>query len=181
MHSQQPNAKIWQLWQWFLLQFWTTELIVCFWDFDCLKKFEHFKLSWMKGFWHPLKDPAVIFRLSCIVTLQNQKQHEKLMCHTNWTTATLAGYRAELSNRQNPQLYSHSRAAPSCGNTSHHRCHHCHFHCCHILLPIITMFVVLPPRLNPEVVHFATGQLFGAEARILIGFILGFSSPSEKT
>ena len=42
------------------------------------------------------------------------------------------------------------------------------------------MFVVLPSRLNPEVVHFATGQLFGAEARILIGFILGFSSPSEK-
>ena len=35
------NTKMWWVWQWFLLQFWTVELIVCFQDSDWLKKFGH--------------------------------------------------------------------------------------------------------------------------------------------
>ena len=58
-------------------------------DSSWLKKFEHFKFLWMKGFWHPLKDPAVILGSRHIVSLQNKKQHEKPMCHTDQTVATL--------------------------------------------------------------------------------------------
>ena len=77
-----------QAWQCFLSQFWTTEPITCFQGSDWLKKFEHFKFSWMKAFWHPLQDPAVILGSRHI--LQNQKQHKKLMCHTDQTAATLS-------------------------------------------------------------------------------------------
>ena len=50
----------------------------------------------MKGFWHPLKDSAVILGSRHIVSLQNQRQHEKPMCHADRTAATLVGVISRL-------------------------------------------------------------------------------------